>query len=65
MRDCSETSWAPPVSETVQCLHLLQKHRGSRRPASWRNPHITITKEEAIANLRGACQDTQARSAPP
>uniref|UniRef100_A0A7S2Z539 Peptidyl-prolyl cis-trans isomerase n=2 Tax=Eukaryota TaxID=2759 RepID=A0A7S2Z539_9CHLO len=31
----------------VRVLHLLKKHRDSRRPASWRNPDITITKEEA------------------
>ena len=33
--------------EEVRVLHLLKKHRDSRRPASWRNPEITITKEEA------------------
>ncbi|EDW29758.1 GL14862 [Drosophila persimilis] len=31
----------------VQCLHLLVKHKGSRRPSSWREQHITRTKEEA------------------
>jgi len=34
-------------AEEVRVLHLLKKHRGSRRPASWRNPDIQITKEEA------------------
>ena len=28
------------------------KCRDSRRPASWRNPNITCTKEEAIEELR-------------
>lgn len=31
----------------VQCLHLLVKHKGSRRPSSWREENITRTKEEA------------------
>ncbi|XP_045784352.1 putative peptidyl-prolyl cis-trans isomerase dodo [Maniola jurtina] len=32
----------------VQCSHLLVKHAGSRRPSSWREDHITRTKEEAL-----------------
>jgi len=39
----------------VRVAHLLVKHQGSRRPASWRDPdgvQITKrTKEEAIATL--------------
>ena len=31
----------------VRVLHLLKKHCESRRPASWRNPDITISKDEA------------------
>lgn len=31
----------------IRCAHLLVKHRDSRRPASWREPNITRTKEEA------------------
>ncbi len=31
----------------MRVLHLLKKHRDSRNPKSWRNPDITITKEEA------------------
>jgi len=42
---------------TVQCSHLLVKHQGSRRPASWRDPNgaqITKrTKEQAIEILKG------------
>lgn len=30
----------------VRVLHILKKHRGSRRPASWRNPKITDSKEK-------------------
>lgn len=33
--------------DEVQCLHLLVKHKGSRRPSSWREENITRTKEEA------------------
>lgn len=34
-------------ADEVQCLHLLVKHKGSRRPSSWREENITRTKEEA------------------
>ena len=37
--------------EQVRVLHILKKHKGSRRPASWRNPKITISEEEAKAEL--------------
>ena len=37
--------------EKVQCLHILKKHAGSRRPSSWRVEHITQSKEEAIAQI--------------
>mmetsp|Transcript_13385 Transcript_13385/g.19693 ORF Transcript_13385/g.19693 Transcript_13385/m.19693 type:complete len:260 (-) Transcript_13385:145-924(-) len=35
----------------VRALHILRKHRDSRRPASWREAKITKTKEEAIGEL--------------
>ena len=35
----------------VQCLHLLRKHAGSRRPSSWRVETITQSKEDAIAQI--------------
>jgi NIMA-interacting peptidyl-prolyl cis-trans isomerase 1 len=31
----------------IRVVHLLVKHRDSRRPASWREPKITRSKEEA------------------
>jgi peptidyl-prolyl cis-trans isomerase NIMA-interacting 1 len=37
----------------VRASHILVKHRGSRRPASWRQDPITCTKEEALAKLAG------------
>lgn len=39
--------------EQVQVRHILRKHNGSRRPASWRSTDITQTKEEAIKQVRG------------
>jgi NIMA-interacting peptidyl-prolyl cis-trans isomerase 1 len=38
-------------TEKVRVLHILKKHNMSRRPASWRQAKITISKEEAIAEL--------------
>ena len=37
--------------EQVRVLHILKKHRDSRRPNSWRNPNITDSKEKATADL--------------
>lgn len=37
----------------VRCRHLLVKHQGSRRPASWKSDRITRTKEEALELLAG------------
>lgn len=37
----------------VRILHILKKHKDSRKPSSWRNPNITITKQEAKAELQG------------
>lgn len=64
--DTGESQWDKPTAargDEVRCLHLLQKHRGSRRPASWRNDNITCTKEAAIGVLRGASAGARARAA--
>ena len=37
----------------IRAAHLLVKHNGSRRPASWRNPEIIQSKEEARSVLEG------------
>ena len=47
-RSSSSSSSKP---DQVRALHILKKHRGSRRPASWRRSKITDTKEKAIADL--------------
>lgn len=39
---------------TVQCSHILVKHRESRRPSSWREENITRSKEEALKLLQGS-----------
>merc|ERR1711990_362821 len=36
-----------------QASHLLVKHRDSRRPSSWRQDNITISKDEALVILKG------------
>jgi peptidyl-prolyl cis-trans isomerase NIMA-interacting 1 len=42
----------------VRVLHILKKHKDSRRPSSWRytdssNPTITLTRDEAREELEG------------
>lgn len=38
--------------DKIRAAHLLVKHRDSRRPASWREPRITRSKEEAIEAIK-------------
>lgn len=58
-----DSQWEKPEEEargtedTVAALHILVKHEGSRRPASWREATITRTKEEAQAKLVGLRQE--------
>jgi peptidyl-prolyl cis-trans isomerase NIMA-interacting 1 len=53
------TQWEKPsgpannMASSVQCSHLLVKHRESRRPSSWRQENITKSKEEALKELEG------------
>jgi NIMA-interacting peptidyl-prolyl cis-trans isomerase 1 len=58
-----DESAAPPTSSSkkqkqekpkqVRILHILKKHKGSRRPSSWRQPEtITISKDEAAVLLQ-------------
>lgn len=39
--------------QQFRASHLLVKHKGSRRPSSWKEKTITRTKEEAIEILKG------------
>ncbi|KAH7636715.1 (peptidyl-prolyl cis/trans isomerase) NIMA-interacting 1 dodo [Dermatophagoides farinae] len=54
-----ESQWDRPTQEAntkdnekIRCSHLLVKHNQSRRPSSWREEHITRTKEEALALIQ-------------
>eukprot|EP01083_Nonionella_stella_P067453 178438_1 len=38
--------------EKVRTFHILKKHRDSRRPASWRQAKITISRKEAMEELQ-------------
>mmetsp|Transcript_5611 Transcript_5611/g.23794 ORF Transcript_5611/g.23794 Transcript_5611/m.23794 type:complete len:112 (+) Transcript_5611:2480-2815(+) len=40
----------------VRASHILVKHRGSRRPSSWKEQEVTRTREEAIQILEGIQQ---------
>ncbi|CAD6892878.1 unnamed protein product [Tilletia controversa] len=39
-------------SDKVRASHLLVKHRGSRRPSSWKEQNITRSQEEAEQTIR-------------
>jgi NIMA-interacting peptidyl-prolyl cis-trans isomerase 1 len=41
-----------PTEGKIRCAHLLVKHRDSRRPASWREPKITRSVEEARVMIK-------------
>lgn len=60
-----ESVWDPPAGTDLEQLkkylnqptkvrasHLLIKHSGSRRPASWKSENITRSKEEALEILK-------------
>jgi NIMA-interacting peptidyl-prolyl cis-trans isomerase 1 len=47
----SSTAAASDNPKEVRVLHILKKHSSSRRPSSWRQSKITITKPQAIAEL--------------
>lgn len=59
-----ETTWVLPTAparpaqtEQVQVYHILRKHAGSRRPASWRQAKITQSKEESIQQIEAFRQE--------
>lgn len=47
----SSSSSSGTGSNKVRASHLLIKHNQSRRPASWKSPEITRSKQEAIDQL--------------
>lgn len=53
-----ETTWEVPGTaavsaneDQVRVLHILKKHCGSRRPASWRCDNITQSKQDSINQI--------------
>ena len=44
------SSWSK--DSKFRASHILVKHKDSRNPSSWRESHITRTKEEAVELLR-------------
>ncbi|XP_068639949.1 peptidyl-prolyl cis-trans isomerase Pin1-like [Aristolochia californica] len=48
-------------SEKVRASHLLIKHQGSRRPASWKDPDGSVikntTRDAAVAQLKALRED--------
>ena len=50
LRKFKENGRKPVINKDgkIRASHILTKHKNSRNPKSWRNPEITITREEAI-----------------
>ncbi|KAJ1891739.1 peptidyl-prolyl cis-trans isomerase Pin1 [Kickxella alabastrina] len=49
-----ESRWdapTPRVNKKMRASHILAKHVDSRRPSSWRQENITLTKEEALKRI--------------
>lgn len=51
--DSKKAKRSSAEAKEVRVLHILKKHKGSRRPSSWRNPNITSTLDEAREELQG------------
>ncbi|KZV53834.1 Peptidylprolyl cis/trans isomerase [Dorcoceras hygrometricum] len=51
----------PPSSEKVKASHILIKHQGSRRKASWKDPDGTLisatTRDDAVTQLQDLRRD--------
>ncbi|XP_073157545.1 peptidyl-prolyl cis-trans isomerase Pin1 [Henckelia pumila] len=51
----------PPSSEKVKASHILIKHQGSRRKASWKDPDGTLisatTRDDAVSQLQDLRRD--------
>merc|ERR1719387_2618953 len=67
IRDCGQVGAAPAGQQSegspskvakmdepkqVQVLHIIRKHKDSRRPSSWREPVITRSKDDAKAIVK-------------
>eukprot|EP00980_Cylindrotheca_fusiformis_P003662 scaffold818_cov136-Cylindrotheca_fusiformis.AAC.28 len=56
-RPKSQSSSSGP--KEVRALHILKKHKDSRRPSSWRQAKITQSKEDATEELLGLLEILQ------
>ncbi|KAJ1758436.1 peptidyl-prolyl cis-trans isomerase Pin1 [Coemansia sp. RSA 2523] len=55
-----ESRWDPPtLSPQLGAKHILAKHRGSRRPSSWREENITRSESEAHDIITGYLNDIE------
>lgn len=43
---------APADPGEIRCSHILVKHVGSRRPSSWREEKVTLSKEDALDTIK-------------
>lgn len=55
----SSSTFAKNPEGKIRAAHLLVKHRDSRRASSWRDPNITRTFNEAMAQIRKYQKDIQ------
>ena len=57
--ETNESQWEMPDNEEsnqVRASHLLVKHKGSRRPSSWKQNIITRSQEEALEIIKSEQQ---------
>ena len=47
-----ESRWTAPGNEKIRASHILVKHNKSRRPSSWKQDHITRSKDTAIQMIK-------------
>lgn len=52
-----QSQWEIPTQTAsadvkMRCSHILVKHKDSRRPSSWREDHITRTRDEALSIVK-------------
>lgn len=55
----SDTTASMAKPTHVRALHILRKHKDSKRPSSWRVPKITISRDQAREELQGLLEILQ------
>jgi NIMA-interacting peptidyl-prolyl cis-trans isomerase 1 len=61
--EASNSSSSTTLSK-VRVLHILKKHKDSRRASSWRQAVVTATREQAMEELNGLIEMLQEESGP-